>query len=464
MPFSGASVIIEVSEFTGRQETMGEPKRTELAVQTERALLVGVVLQDSKADPLDPLGELRSLARTAGAKVVDEMLVRRRSVTPALYVGSGKAREIAARCDQNEVDTVIFDNDLSPGQIRDLEEIIERKVIDRSELILDIFAAHARTAESRLQVELAQLEYTYPRLRHMWTHLERLAGGAATAAVAIGGIGTRGPGEKQLEIDRRLVQRRVSLLKRRIDQIDRRKVRQVRSREEVFCICLVGYTNAGKSTLMNLLTGAGAYVANQLFATLDTKTRRWRVANGAEALLSDTVGFVRDLPHNLVASFRATLEEAIWADLLIHVADASHERVADEIAAVEEVLAEFGCGESRRLLVLNKIDRIKDPAVFTVLGGKYPRAIMISASTGKGVAGLVDGVTASMGARLVRVKLSADCRNGRLMNYIARVAEVRAENYEDATAHIEADIPANCVEELRVFGDDVRILSRGAGR
>ena len=438
---------------------MGEAKRTELSVQKERTLLVGVVLPDSKADPLDLLGELRSLARTAQADVVDEMLVRRRKISPALYVGSGKAQEIAARCDQNEVDTVIFDNDLSPGQIRDLEEIVERKVLDRSELILDIFAAHAQTSESRLQVELAQLEYTYPRLRHMWTHLERMAGGAATAASAVGGIGTRGPGEKQLEIDRRLVQRRVSVLKRRMEQIDRRKVRQVRLRGDVFCACLVGYTNAGKSTLMNLLTGAGAYVADQLFATLDTKTRQWRVTGGSEALLSDTVGFVRDLPHHLVASFRATLEEAIWADLLIHVADASHERVADEIAAVEAVLEELGCGDSNRVLVLNKIDRINDPAVFTILAQKYPGAITISAATGKGVAGLVDEVASAMGAGLVRVRLSADCRNGRLMNYIARVAEVHAEEYEDTTAHIEADIPANCLEKLRGFGDDVQIVT-----
>jgi len=442
---------------------MGEPKRTELSVQQERALLVGVILPDTSADPTDPLGELRSLARTARASVVDEMVVRRRSVNPALYVGSGKAREIARRAEQNEVDVIVFDNDLSPAQIRDLEEVTLRKVIDRSELILDIFAAHARTAESSLQVELAQLEYTYPRLRRMWTHLERVAGGATTAAAAVGGIGTRGPGEKQIETDRRLVQKRVSRLKREIAAIDRRKVRQVRSRQDVFSICLVGYTNAGKSTLMNLLTGADVYVADQLFATLDTRTRRWDLGGGQEALLSDTVGFVRDLPHHLVASFRATLEEAIWADLLIHVADASHERVPDEIAAVQQVLEELGCGDSPRLLVLNKTDRIDDPAVFTVLQQKYARGILMSAATGTGADKLTQAVIHETGAARVPVTLHANCRNGKLMHYIARHAEVHREWFEDTTAHIEADLPANRIDGLRRFGDDVRVLSPGVG-
>lgn len=439
---------------------MAEMKRTELSVQRERALLVGVILPDSGVDPHDPLSELRSLVKTAGANVVDEMVAKRRSIHPGLYVGAGKAEEIALRAQQNDVHTIIFDNDLSPAQIRDLEEITERKVLDRSELILDIFAAHARTAESRLQVELAQLEYTYPRLRHMWTHLERVAGGATTAAAAVGGIGTRGPGEKQIEIDRRLVQKRVSQLKRELAAIDRRKVRQVRSREDVFCVCLVGYTNAGKSTLMNLLTGAKAYVADKLFATLDTKTRRWKL-NGQDVLLSDTVGFVRDLPHHLVASFRATLEEAIWADLLIHVADASHERVDTEIAAVEEVLGEIGCGDAERLLVLNKVDRINDPAVRTVLAQKHPSALFCSAKTGRGADELAEEVERRAGGTSVRVRLQADCRNGRLMQYIARHADVERETFEGAVACIDATIPASRLEGLRTFGDDVEISHEG---
>ena len=439
---------------------MGEPRRTELAVQQERALLVAVILHKSNVDPSDPLGELRSLARTAGANVVDEMVAKREKRHPGLYVGTGKAEEIAARADQNEVDVVIFDNDLTPGQIRDLEEVTHRKVLDRSELILDIFSAHARTRESRLQVELAQLEYTYPRLRHMWSHLDTLAGGASSPAAAVGAIGTRGPGEKQIEIDRRLVQRRVQLLKRQIAEIDRRKVRQVKARRDVFCVCLVGYTNAGKSTLMNLLTGAKVYVADQLFATLDTKTRRWPLGDGQTVLLSDTVGFVRDLPHHLVASFRATLEEAIGADLLLHVADASHDRVAHEIAAVEKVLDELGCDRGRVVLVMNKIDRVNDPAVFTVLAQQYPEACFLSARTGQGAAELIDRVRRQAAGRSLRVTIEADCANGRLMQYISRHARVESESFAGATARIEAVMSQSHLEGLRAFGDSVQVLER----
>ena len=441
---------------------MSDIQREKLAVARERALLVRVMLPDSAADPMDPLGELRALAQTAGAIVVDEILAKRRTVNPGLYVGSGKARQIAQRAGQNDVDTVIFDNDLSPGQIRELEEITARKVLDRSELILDIFASHARTSESRLQVELAQLEYTYPRLRHMWSHLERVAGGATTAAAAVGGIGTRGPGEKQIEIDRRLVRKRVGYLKRKIGEVDRRKVRQIRNRKEASCICLVGYTNAGKSTLMNLLTGAGAYVADQLFATLETKTRRWNLGNGQTVLLSDTVGFVRDLPHHLIASFKATLEEAIHADLLIHVADASHERVTQQILVVDEVLDELGCSRDTRLLVLNKIDQIMDPVVLTVLENKYPLGQFVSAVTGAGAGALGGEVITRTASPPVRVTLEADCRNGRLMQYIARHARVESESFRDSTAYIKAIMEPKRIEQLHRFGRDVLVVSRSA--
>jgi len=439
---------------------MAELERTELSVQAERALLVGAILPGSNSDPMDPLGELRALAKTAGAIVIDEMTARCKIINPGLYVGSGKAQEIADRAQQNNAHTIIFDNDLSPAQIRDLEEITRRKVLDRSELILDIFAAHARTSEARLQVELAQLEYTYPRLRHMWSHLERVFGGATSAAAAVGGIGTRGPGEKQLEIDRRLVQKRISCLKQRIAEVDHRKVREVRSRKDAFCVCLVGYTNAGKSTLMNLLTGAGVYVADKLFATLDTKTSRWKIADGQEVLLSDTVGFVRDLPHHLVASFRATLEEAIWADLLIHVADASHPRVEQQIAAVDGVLKEIGCGDNRRVLVLNKADRLNDPVQRVILAQKYPQALFLSALSGQGAESLIDEVTKAAVGAPMKVQLRANCGNGRLMQYIARHAQVQRETFVDSTAQIEALMHANRIEELRNFGRDVEIISQ----
>ena len=432
---------------------MSEARRTDLSVQAERALLVAVILPGSAVDARDPLGELRSLVKTAGADVVDEMLAKRRKVHPGYYVGSGKAAEIAARAETNEVDVVIFDNDLSPAQIRDLEEVIERKVLDRSELILDIFAAHARTHESRLQVELAQLQYTYPRLRHMWSHLDRYAGAAAA-----GGVGTRGPGEKQIETDRRIVQRRMSHLKRQIAAVDRRKVRQIRSRSEAFCVCIVGYTNAGKSTLMRQATGEDVYVADQLFATLDTKTRRWDLADGHSVLLSDTVGFVRDLPHHLVASFRATLEEAIGADLLLHVADASHDCVDQQIAAVEGVLAELGCADHRRLLVLNKLDRINDPTIPLVLSRKYPGASCVSALTGEGMDTLVREVSVRCGGAPVRVTLRAECSNGRLMQYIQRHATIASQEYDQSVARIEAVMPAANVDQLRRFDPDVEVV------
>ncbi|MFP4105162.1 MAG: GTPase HflX [Phycisphaerae bacterium] len=432
---------------------MNELKREQLAVQQERSLLVGVILPDSNIDPDDPLGELRSLARTAKAIVVDEMVCKRQSISPALYVGSGKAREIAERAEMNEIDTIIFDNDLTPAQMRDLEKITDRKIIDRSELILDIFAAHARTSEARLQVELAQLEYTYPRLRNMWSHLERIGGGST----ANGGIGTRGMGEKQIEVDRRLVQKRVSFLKRQIAQIDKRKQRQVKARDEIFTACLVGYTNAGKSTIMSRLTGADVYVADKLFATLDTRTRKWDLPTGEHCLLSDTVGFVRDLPHHLVASFRATLEEAINADLLMHVADASRENCLQQIEAVNSVLDELECDRSRCLMVLNKVDRIKDPANRVLLRQQFPEAIFTSAASGEGLDELAETVGEMVGGGAVQVTLRANCVNGQLMNYIAQHAEVQNQTFEDTTACIDAIIPSSKLDLLKQFGDDVSI-------
>ena len=426
---------------------MAELQREELAVEQERTLLMGVILPDSKADPHDPLGELRSLAKTAGAVVVDEMVAKRQMPHVGMYVGTGKAEQIAQRVEQNEIDVVLFDNDLAPGQIRALEEVVLCKVLDRSELILDIFAQHARTAQSRLQVELAQLEYTYPRLTGMWTHLDRHGGG----------VGTRGPGERQIETDRRIVQKRVSFLKGKLRAIDARKLREVRSRQDEFCIGLVGYTNAGKSTLMNHLTQADTFVADQLFATLETKTRRWEVTPGVTVLLSDTVGFVRDLPHHLVASFRATLEEAIHADLLIHVADASHERVVDQIQAVDKVLEELGCDRSRVLQVLNKSDRITDPTIHAILRSQYPGAIGLSAITGAGVETLRETVLDQSGGRAVPVRIEANFRNGRLMQYIAQHATVTEQHYNDEITTIHATLPSAKIAPLETFAPDVTV-------
>src|SRR5262249_39767398 len=256
----------------------------------------------------DPLEELRGLATTAGATVVGGMTQRRVKIVPASYIGKGKLTELQEQVEATDADVVIFDNDLSPGQVRNLEKATGIKVIDRSELILDIFATRARSHEARLQVELAQLEYSLPRLRRMWTHLSRFTGG----------IGLRGPGETQLEEDRRLVDQRIRDLRHRLAEVQARKEREVRSRNEEHTVSLVGYTNAGKSTRMNALTGAGVYVEDKLFSTLDTRTRQWRLPDWGRVLLSDTVGFIRELPHHLIASFKATLEEARQARLLLH--------------------------------------------------------------------------------------------------------------------------------------------------
>ena len=299
---------------------MPEPReRQSIKVQAERTVLAAVRLPESRYDEREPFGELRELSRQAGAVVVGEIEQRRDRPEAGTYMGVGKIEELKGMCEALNAKTIIFDHDLSPKQIAKIEQMTERKVLDRSELILDIFASRATTHEAKLQVEIAQLEYTYPRLRAMWSHLERIVGSGG-----IGGVGTRGPGEQQLEIDRRLVQRRKTQLSRELEEIQARKRRAVEKRNnDFFTVGLVGYTNAGKSTLFNTLTEGGAYADNRVFATLMTRTREWDLGGGHMVMLSDTVGFVRDLPHHLVASFRATLEEATHADLLLVLLDVS---------------------------------------------------------------------------------------------------------------------------------------------
>jgi len=430
--------------------------REDLSVRRERAVLVGVLLGDA---PLidDPLAELAQLAESAGAIVVSRVVQRRPAYHAATCVGKGKLDEIRQRADAYNADVIIFDNDLSPSQIREIEQATGRKVLDRSELILDIFASRAQTHEARLQVELAQLEYTAPRLRGMWTHLERIAGaGGATGAGVVGGIGTRGPGESQIEIDRRLVSRRVAQLKRQIAEIDRRKVREVRARQDFFTVSLIGYTNAGKSTLMNALTDAGARTEDRLFATLDTLTRRWQLGSGRFVLLSDTVGFIRRLPHHLVASFRATLEEAIHADLLLHVADASNRGVEEQIAAVREVLAELGVQDKPTLLVLNKMDAVEDAALWPVLRERYPDALPISACTGQGLAELTAAVDQAMRGEQQRLTLSVPARDGRALQFLERFADILDRRFEDGRAVLEVLIAPRALDHLHGMSADIQ--------
>jgi GTP-binding protein HflX len=329
------------------------PEATDNA--TERVLVCGVLLPNQALEFAGPLAEARSLVRAAGAVVVgqDEDLVQRRQRPDAsTFLGKGKVEEVLEAIERHSPTAILVDNDLSPAQGRNLEKILCRRIIDRSELILDIFAVRANSRQARLQVELAQMEYMRPRLRRMWTHLERTEGA----------IGSRGPGETQLETDKRLIAIRIRDLKARLNEIEARKRRQVVTRSEVFTVGLVGYTNAGKSTLLNRVTGADVFVADMPFATLDTRTRRWDLGSGRRALLSDTVGFLQRLPHHLVASFHATLEEALNVDLLIHVVDGAHPDAVDQMAAVESTLAGL-TSRKADLVVLNKMDSLEDSIV-----------------------------------------------------------------------------------------------------
>ena len=430
--------------------------RDDLSVRRERALLVGV-LTNGRELIGDPLAELAELTRSAGAEVVGRAVQKRRSFDAARCVGKGKLEEIRQQADAYEADVIVFDNDLSPPQIREIEQATQRKVLDRSELILDIFASRARTHEARLQVELAQLEYTAPRLRGMWTHLERIAGAAGgSGAGVVGGIGTRGPGERQIEIDRRIVAKRVAFLKRKIEAIDRRKVREVRARDEHFTVSLVGYTNAGKSTLMNVLTDAGTKVEDRLFMTLDTLTRKWELGGGRHVLLSDTVGFLRDLPHHLVASFRATLEEAIHADLLLHVADAASPQADEQIEAVNSVLADLGADHKPVLLVLNKGDAIRDHGLLTILEQRHPDALLISARSGAGIEQLRAAVEAQVRGEQRLVTLSVSARNGKALSFVERFADVLDRQFEDGRAILDVRIAPRALEQLHGLARDVR--------
>ncbi|MBU6277195.1 MAG: GTPase HflX [Planctomycetes bacterium] len=400
-------------------------------VQAERAVVVGVLL-DEPADPEHPLDEIGGLAETAGATVVAGLTQRRASPDQTTYLGKGKVTELATLVAANDADVVIFDNDLSPAQTRNLEKALSTKVLDRSEVILDIFAARARTYEARLAVELAQLEYSLPRLKRMWTHLSRLKMG----------IGMRGPGEKQLEVDRRLVEKRIHELREELAGIHGRRERQVAARQDHLTVSLVGYTNAGKSTLLNRLTGSDELAEDKLFATLDTRTRRWRLPGWGPVLLSDTVGFIRDLPHRLIASFKATLEETRQADLLLHVADASSPLVDRQIAAVRAVLDELGVADKDTLLVLNKIDAIAERPVLDALLDRYPQAVAVSARSGTGIATLARATSDSLGRNFSDIDVDTDPGNGRLLAWIAAHGEVLSRHFAAERVTIHCRLPA----------------------
>ena len=387
-------------------------------VESEAAILVGIELSDRTFHE-DPLDELTGLVETAGATVVGRVTQKRKAPDKATYIGKGKLEQLKQLVDATEADVVVFDNDLSPAQIRNLEQTLNIKTLDRTEVILDIFSSRAQTHESRLAVELAQLEYSLPRLKRMWTHLSRMKMG----------VGMRGPGEKQLETDRRLVEKRINDLRRDLQRIEKRKEREVGARGDRMTVSLIGYTNAGKSTLMNALTEAEVLVEDKLFATLDTRTRRWQLPGWGPVLLSDTVGFIRDLPHQLIASFKATLEEARQADLLIHVADASNPAALEQIVAVYQVLKELEIEEKNTLLVLNKVDRVENLAPIQAIRNRYPNALELSAQTGDGLTRLAGMVGEALSRDFLDLEIEMDVSNGRMLAYLSKYGEVLSKTF-----------------------------------
>ncbi|WP_240911335.1 GTPase HflX [Paludisphaera soli] len=414
----------------------------------ERAILVGVILPGGVYNADDPLDEIRGLAKTAGLEAVGSMLQKRQQVDVATYIGSGKVEELKGLVEAFEADVVVFDSDLGPAQTRNLEKALGCKVVDRTEVILDIFAVHAQTHEAHLQVELAQLEYAMPRLKRMWTHLSRYKGG----------IGVRGPGEKQLEEDKRLVVHRIQELKAKLGKIQARKEREVAGRGDFPTVSLVGYTNAGKSTLMNALTDAGVLVENKLFATLDTRTRKWRFRGGGAALLSDTVGFIRDLPHSLVASFKATLEEARQADLLLHVVDASSPDAEMQVQAVVEVLEELGLKDHPTLLVLNKADKVPDRSFLDVLRAHHRDSIAISAAKGEGLDALEQRVRLALLESALDAEVETSVADGRVLSYLAQHAQILGRTYDEENDRVvlQCRLPRRCLDFLYEHGAQVR--------
>jgi len=432
----------------------------------ERALLIGLEKKGvSKWDLHDSLEELRELANSAGAEVVDTVTQKLQKPTAPYYIGRGKAESIKESCQNQRVTSVIFNDELSPAQGRNLENLFARKVLDRTQLILDIFAQRARSREGRLQIELAQLQYLLPRLTRMWHHLSRQTGG----------IGTRGPGETQLEVDRRRVQERIARLERELEAVRKTRAiqRESRKRHQWPVAAVVGYTNAGKSTLLNLLTGADVVTENKLFATLDPTTRSFVLPNKQRVLLTDTVGFLRKLPHTLIESFKATLEEVSEADLLIHIVDLSHPRVDEQMEAVDGVIKELDAFGKQTLIVFNKIDNLPNgaggrratstgkPERVAELGSesinreladsylkRFPGSVAISARTGEGVNKLVRALEEALSSWRLRSRFRVPSNESALIAEIHRVGHVLELRYEGSDAVIVAHVPPHLEQKL----------------
>lgn len=418
-------------------------------LRLERVVLVSVWTTGTQADADNAMAELKLLSETAGSQVLEALVQRRSTVDPATYVGSGKVQEIREVVEATGADTVICDGELEAAQLRNLEDRIGVKVIDRTGLILDIFAQHAKSAEGKAQVEMAQLQYLRQRLRGWGGNLSRQAGGRAAGGAGIGG---RGPGETRIETDRRRIGTRISQLRRKLRDMDRNREakRSERRRNQVPSVAIVGYTNAGKSSLLNKLTGAGVLVENALFATLDPTTRRSQTDDGRIYTLTDTVGFVRHLPHDLVEAFRSTLEESVEADLLLHVVDASDPDPQGQIDAVRAVLSEIGASHVPELLVFNKSD-VADSATLMGLRATYPDSVVVSARTGRGV----DNLLAEIAERLPRPEVAFDAvipyERGDLVDRIHKEAQIDDLEHIETGTHVVGRARADLADELAPY-------------
>jgi len=388
----------------------------------ENAIIVGVRVGGVPKNIVnDNLDELERLAETAGARILFRVIQTKKKIDPAYFIGKGKIEEIAHLVENSDVSIVLFDDELNPSQIRNIEKLINKKIIDRTGLILDIFASHAKTKEARTQVELAQLEYLYSRLTKAWTHLSK----------QVGGIGTKGPGEKQIETDRRLIRNRIKILKAKLEKIESQQITKSLKRKDYLKISLVGYTNAGKSTLLNVLTNAGALAEDKLFATLDSTTRSYKINSQNKILISDTVGFIRKLPPTLIASFRSTLNVVRQADVIIHVVDVSSSNYEEQIKIVNKTLKELNSHLKPQILVFNKIDLMKDKFHLTLLLERFPHALFISAVKGINIQKLKDKLNEFYENRLNRYSLKLSINDTKQISRIHKYATVLSTDYAD---------------------------------
>jgi GTPase len=414
--------------------------------RTERVFLVGVELKSRSASDIhDSLDELSELAATAGGEVLGHGIQKMEAPVAGTFIGSGKAEEFAQHCRRNDVDTVIFDDELSPAQSRNLERVFDCKVLDRTSLILDIFAQRARTKEGKLQIELAQLQHLLPRLTRFWGHLSRQKGG----------IGMRGDGETQLETDRRRVQDRIAKIARELEVVRRQRStqRQGRQRNLWPLASIVGYTNAGKSTLLNALTGAEVLAEDKLFATLDPTTRRLKLPTNQNVLLTDTVGFIRKLPHGLVEAFKATLEEVVRADLLLHVVDVSHPQAEEQIHAVNTVLEEIGASGKPTLMIFNKVDRLNSEGAGNIqrFYERHANAVGVSAKTGEGLPALLAELNSQVRPIREFMELAVPHEASAVIARLHAVGQVIARDYNGAKAWFKVRIPPHLHEEFAPF-------------